>query len=504
MNDYEKERLANIAKNEALLKEIGLTGIKIAKPRSSTPTKRSTPRKKEVSEPVVRRTSSRLSGIPADSEVAKRKAEEQVAAQLEQDRQKRARVAGPISLNAVIENAATWDEAEKIFAEVTKNQVKRDYTTIKTDRAAEDALADARSSMASLSLLTRWEPNEIKITPERIFSLGMHPGDKKLAIGGDKLGHLGIWDIENSRTSPQKDTGEADHDEDDEEEEAEREDPMIHHFKLHSRTITSFSIDPVRGNQLYSSSYDGSIRCLDLVTGKAVETFASPTDQAITSLELVPDGNLMYFSTLDGEVGVKDLRTKQDECEFHQLHDRKIGSLGVHPLQPHIVCTASLDRTMAIWDLKQMRGTRKSSRTPIAQYACQLSVSSAYFNANGSIVATSFDDTLKVFHLAELSTWKDGKVTREIEPDVSVRHNNQTGRWLTVFKAAWQQTPLDGIPKFVVGNMKRMVNVYDYHGNGLVDLENEYISAVPAVAAFHPSRNWVIAGNASGKALFFE
>ena len=103
-SDFEKQRLANIAERDALLKkltqEAAATGL-YSKPASAgapNGTKRSRksggpPAKRVKKEEDVgpRRTSSRIAGIQADSEVAKEKAEEEYVQQKEADRQRRMR-----------------------------------------------------------------------------------------------------------------------------------------------------------------------------------------------------------------------------------------------------------------------------------------------------------------------------------------------------------------------------------------------------------------------------
>jgi hypothetical protein len=521
MNDYEAERLANIAKNAALLKEIGLTGVQ-APPGSAGNLKRKKlapkPRKREVDVSLApRRTSSRLSGIPAASEVAKSEYEKAEEERREAERLKRVRVVGPIKLEDAIESGGTWMAAKEILAQAAAD-MKREARNYDTPDANLNAL---RRELGSLSLLARWDPNDLKITPERVYSIGMHPGStKKLAIAGDKRGHLGIWDIENHQTDEDLQSSkskrgrrsnikkeEADDDED--VETADPEDlPMIHHFKLHAGTITSFAFDPLNGQKMYSSSYDGSIRCLDLTSGVATEAYAPLEDRALTALEVQQDGQVLLFSTNDGQVGRRDLRLQG--AELFQLHDRKIGGMGMHPLQPHLICTASLDRSMKVWDMRSVSKGRKSTTDPslVANYDCRLSVSSAYFNNEGTILATAYDDTVKLFDMAELaSSVKPPSASHEpIELDTTheLKHNNQTGRWLTVFKAQWQATPLDGQAKFVIGNMQRRIDICSGKGDILASLEDERITAVPAVVKMHDSQNWVLAGNASGKALFFQ
>lgn len=47
--------------------------------------------------------------------------------------------------------------------------------------------------------------------------------------------------------------------------------------------------------------------------------------------------------------------------------------------------------------------------------------------------------------------------------------------------------------------MNRFVDIYDSQGQQLAQLGGDGITAVPAVAMFHESRDWVVGGTASGK-----
>ena len=64
----------------------------------------------------------------------------------------------------------------------------------------------------------------------------------------------------------------------------------------------------------------------------------------------------------------------------------------------------------------------------------------------------------------------------------------------------WQANPSDGMQRFVIGNMNRFVDVYSGSGEQLAQLGGDgLITAVPAVAQFHPTNDWIAAGTASGK-----
>lgn len=55
------------------------------------------------------------------------------------------------------------------------------------------------------------------------------------------------------------------------------------------------------------------------------------------------------------------------------------------------------------------------------------------------------------------------------KPRTVIRHNCQTGRWLTILRAQWS-TNTDYAPYFTVGNMKRSLDVVAGNGEHIVKL----------------------------------
>lgn len=335
---------------------------------------------------------------------------------------------------------------------------------------------------------------DIKITPQRVYALGFHPIEEKpIIFAGDKEGAMGVFD--GSQTAPEVD------DDDD----AVIPDPVISAFKTHARTITSFVFSHTDANAVFSSSYDSSIRKMDLEKGVSTQVFAPQDpdeDMPISALDVAPSQpNVLYFSTLDGSVGRYDIRVPNSE-EIWTLSEQKIGGFSLHPLQPHLLATASLDRTIKIWDLRQVTG-KGDLRHPalLGEHSSRLSISHASWSAGGQLATSSYDDTIKIYNFAEAGKWPPGKDIDEstLEPAHTIRHNNQTGRWVTILKPQWQLRPKDGHQKFAIGNMNRFVDIFASDGSQLAQLDGEGITAVPAVAHFHPSMDWVAGGNGSGK-----
>ncbi len=335
------------------------------------------------------------------------------------------------------------------------------------------------------------------MTKERIYAMTFHPTeDKPVIFAGDKEGRMGIFDA--SQEPPE--VG-------DEDEEAEPPVPAISAYKPHGRTITSFLFSPADSNAMYTSSYDCSIRKLDIAREVSVDVYSSQDedrgDVAISCLDAsMADPNVLFFSTLEGIVGRYDVRPEQQEAELWALHDQKIGGFSLDPRNPHFLATASLDRTLKIWDLRKITG-KGDLRLPhlVGEHASPLSVSHASWSGGGHVATTSYDDTIKIYDFSDAKSWKPGHDIADgnMKPAELAWHNNQTGRWVTILKPHWQQHPKDGIQKFAIGNMNRFVDVYAANGEQLAQLGGEGITAVPAVAHFHPTMDWVAGGNASGK-----
>jgi WD40 repeat protein len=517
VSEYERQRQEKIAKNQALLQQLQLdaqqTGIgpKRQKATSATSQKRKRPTDRVIKvENAPRRTSARLQGIVADSEVARQKDEADAVAFQEEQKAKRQRISEDINLVDAVTNGGNWNRAGNWLTSVgPANPGERTFDAQDIHNTSDKELREVRERMSSLQLWEGAQPNRIKITPERIYSLGFHPTEEKaLVFAGDKLGSLGLFDA--SQTSPEQVKQEAD-DADEDGDVGEEQEPAITTFKIHTRTISAFTFAPHDHNALFSASYDSSIRKLDLAKGTAVEIYApsdTGADEPLSGVQVShADPNMLHFTTLDGRFGMHDVRTPKDEVTLMQLSEKKIGGFSLHPAHPHILATASLDRTLKIWDLRKISG-KKDDRQPafVGEHMSKLSVSHAAFNSAGQVATASYDDTVKIYDFSDCGSWQPGKTTLnedQMKPATIVPHNNQTGRWVTILRAQWQLQPRDGIQRFVIGNMNRFVDIYSGDGKQLAQLGDDSITAVPAVAQFHPTMDWVGAGTASGKLALF-
>ena len=450
LSEVEKQRQANIAQRNNLLKQLALDARTAGlgpKPVSKTPSKpanshkKKTPVKRVKEEILPRRSSSRLAGLTADSEVAKRKAEDEDVAVQEAARAKRQRFSGELNLSDAVVAGKSWDNSENFLVDVVSRGAKphvRTFGETEVKETSDKELRSLREKMSGLELYDGFEPNRIKITPERIYSLGFHPVvEKPLVFAGDKVGNLGMFDAsqQSAATKSENKAKEENQDEDEMEDEA---DPNITSFQIHTKTISSFQFSPINPSHLYTCSYDSSLRLLDLNKSISREIYApkdSSLDEPISGVEVDPSNpHMLYFSRLDGHVGRTDTRSK--DTEIWELSEKKIGGFSLHPGNPHFFATASLDRFMRVWDLRKLSG-RKGAQLPalVGEHESRLSVSHAAFNGAGQVATASYDDTVKIHTFEGMGSWGPGHNLdeEEMEPSTIVRHNNQTGRWVTMY-----------------------------------------------------------------------
>lgn len=463
LSEFEKQRLENIAKRDEILRELKLAqqsaGV-FASPKTPAsngkPKRKATPkREKKDPEPIVRRHSSRLRGKPAEPEALKRKAEEDHFTAQEAERANKARKADDLSQNDMFvagqklstEGLVGGDVVTKAFADPYVRTFGNDDIAKTTDKD----LRAVREEMNGLKLWDQWEHPRmfylycgivyrritniscknagIKVTPERIYTMTFHPTESKpLLFAGDKIGHLGILDASQEKPTP------VDDDEDDDD-----PDPSITTLRPHTRTLVSMLINPAKPAHLYTASYDSSIRELDLEKTLSVQRYApvdAEDEEVFSDLDMATnDPNTLYWTTLDGSFGRYDTRAKQSNSTVShwQLSQKKIGGFSLSPSNPTYFATASLDRTMRLWDIRMLT---KDEPQPVAVHESRLSVSHAAFNAVGQIATSSYDDTLKIYDMGAkgMSSWeKDHTISDEkFRPDHVVRHNCQCGRWVTM------------------------------------------------------------------------
>lgn len=189
LSEFEKQRLANIAERDALLKKLTLeaqsSGL-FSKPSpksssgdSSKPKKKASAKKvkQENEPPVPRRMSSRLRGITADSELAKRKADEEYEAAQRAEQAKRMRKSDSYTLNDMLVSGQKLNGDSLIGVDVVTKGVAKPYerTFGEEDikKTTDKDLKALREQMSGLQLWGPWEPNRMILAAVLYTIFGM-------------------------------------------------------------------------------------------------------------------------------------------------------------------------------------------------------------------------------------------------------------------------------------------------------------------------------------------
>lgn len=565
LSEFEKQRQENILRNKELLRQLNLDSLdkSIKKEVSSVDNSKRKKRapaktvKKEVVEPS--RKSRRIAGIKTETENPEefRKLQEE---QDEKDRQKReleklktTRLFGDFRLidlvtdkkhgglkfedkvikvkqenDEVKDEPINVDEEEKVLGLLRSLGEKFSagdfYDLIRQtpiDYSDKD-LELKRKEFDNLHIYPKFDPLDVKITHNRITSINFHSAiNDRIVVAGDTTGDVGIWAVDAS----------------------DEDQPTISILKPHGKSISRVLTPSATPSKIISASYDGSVRQLDLnkLDSTEVVYINDPYETGdypigVSDINLCHDDpNMLYLTTLEGNFYKHDMRTKfnMKAKDLLRLHDKKIGSFSINPNNSQQIATASLDRSLRIWDLRNVSNCEWSDYSEqysphlYGGFTSRLSISGVDWNQENRLVCNGYDDNIYVFDLSGndqlplVNEWKQDytpnfKKSKKkdddeevelpldtIKPFTKIRHNCQTGRWVSILKSKWQAQPQDGIQKFVIANMNRGLDIFDQYGKIMGHL-SESCGAVPAVCGFHPTKNWVVGGSASGKVYLFN
>ena len=328
-----------------------------------------------------------------------------------------------------------------------------------------------------------------KVTPERVYSLALMPSNNDVVVAaGDKKGNVGIWNVGSNEASD-----------------------GVFATRPHSATVSHLSFSKTDHSKLITSSYDGSIKELDATKGVFRE-IVSFEDKSLYEFDSSPDMSTSYVADDDGEVHQIDFRNGEI-IQTWAAHAKKINTLRVHPTRPWLLATASLDRSVCLWDIRRMSGggssgsSRSSSPVPVYQLPHALSVSCAVFSPDGQYMLSNGcgPNHVKVYDVASMlvaceSKKKNNKTMPLVQPKEKFYHDNRTGRWLTKFKPSFD-------PKhnnvFVMGCMDqpRCIEIFQCDGgvSQIMRMRDDEVRSVQSLNEFHVSKNVIASANSSGR-----
>eukprot|EP00752_Nemacystus_decipiens_P008110 g7250.t1 len=350
-------------------------------------------------------------------------------------------------------------------------------------------LAEPDQVLKRLRNLKVEETGVCKVVRDRVYSSAWHPNEEKLLLAiGDKVGNVGLWTVDENNDDDAADG--------------------VFQFKPHTGAVARLKFDPVDSNKLISTSYDGTVRRMDVEKGAFEQVFANKAgeDAFFSDGHVVAEDRLLMLSDGVGDVTAVDLRTNTQVWK-REAHEKKANTVHTHPTNRHLFVTASLDRSVRLWDARNVgAGTGQNGlggMKHIAELPHFRSVNSAHFSPTGEWVATvGQDDKIRLYQDLAKANGPQVSATHALP------HNNQTGRWLTKFQVSWDPKS-KGL--FAVGSMQKYphgLHLYSVNGSAkkpsAVEVTGgDIMTSIQSVVAFHPSRDVLAGANASGRAHVF-
>lgn len=172
------------------------------------------------------------------------------------------------------------------------------------------------------SSLTLTEQHVTKVTKSRITSTLIHPSvSKTLVIAGDKEGYVGIWTpdlIQNNHNESVEEDGDN----------SSNDKNQVFLYKPHSSNVCSFYVPLSHPDQLWSVSYDSTIRYTDIEQQSFIQSYQIDSDGYVTDAFFVPPANdndrfnEIFVCTSSGDVQMVDIRTSNSQWSSN-IYDGK-------------------------------------------------------------------------------------------------------------------------------------------------------------------------------------
>lgn len=352
---------------------------------------------------------------------------------------------------------------------------------------------DYQNLERSLKALKITPERVAKVVPNRIFSLAIHPTEDKLLVAaGGKWGSIGFWDVQdlNSPTHGVQVIKVCLI-------ERIQQKLILFLFQHHSRPVNCMTFDKFDTSKLISTSYDGSCRIFDINSQKSSVIFGvADDDSAYTTYHSQIDKDCFLVTQgRSGFVGLIDKRVShlKPTLNIKVFEKASPKMVSVHPTKSEYFVSPSSKGDCDIFDIR----SGKKSASVMKLIGHTKAISSALFSPqNGNrVVTVSYDNKIRLFDTSDLKA-------QILKPYKNVAHNNQTGRWLTTFKAEWHPSRDD---IFTVGSMNqpRQMDVFNDQGQQLAALKGEDLASVCSIVKLHPTQNIVVGGNSSGRVHVF-
>jgi WD40 repeat protein len=512
MSEYERVRLENIKRNEMFLSDLGLASVRsslaTSVPKKPKPSSRfkAAPRTRVPQEPVRRSGRVTTERLKEEMKRLKEEGNETVIAEkkelldtmltkqregtyvpeiqaTESSVEERINTE-PISLSELKNYSEDDDKAEiaKQLLSAMKKPTGRGTPSGKRGKSPSTEFLETKFTKLKLH-----EDDVVKMTPNRITAVALSSStDNVIAVAGDKAGYMTLWNTSKSV-----------------------DENRTYRYRPHISNIMKLSFTEDDEHKLFSFSYDGTIRCLDLQKQEfSLMLLDDFSDGYLTDGVLLNENHLnALVAKSTGMVSLLDFRASKDSYQWsYEAQGTKLNSIQQHPTNSHLIITAgSKNGGIAVHDLRKA-GKNWQELTYIGDHT--KSINAACVSPDGQyLLSVSLDDTIRV--------WKNFENGNDHLISTVYKHNNWTGRWLSTFRPTFD-------PKrnhtFVMGSMMqpRRIELFTIEDNTatgskagfsvklIENLEDENLASVNSRNCFHCKLEMVLGSNSSGKVHLFR
>jgi WD40 repeat protein len=134
-------------------------------------------------------------------------------------------------------------------------------------------------------------------------------------------------------------------------------------IKAHTYGVISLSISP-DGKYIVTGGMDGTIKLIDFKKKAIDKLFFQKNGTHVDSVAFSPDSKFIAIADADTLVftniqGDRDLEGKLIQQYYFLGHTNKITSVAFSPVDPYYIVTGSWDKTVRLWDQKQLTETEQ-------------------------------------------------------------------------------------------------------------------------------------------------
>ncbi|XP_055456772.1 DNA damage-binding protein 2 isoform X1 [Psammomys obesus] len=187
-------------------------------------------------------------------------------------------------------------------------------------------------------------------------------------------------------------------------------------------SITGLKFNHHNTNQFFTSSMEGTTKLQD-IKGKVLRVYTSAMSCKVWYCSLDVSAKSKVLVTGDNLGHVVVMNTNGKELWNLRMHKKKVAHVALNPCCDWLLATASIDQTVKIWDLRQIKGKDSFLYSLPHRHP----VNAAYFSPDGArLLTTDQNNEIRVYSASQWDL-----------PLSLISHPHRHFQHLTPIKATW-------------------------------------------------------------------